>query len=272
MNLHSLDHVHFSVPDLDRAQSILRPWVPGEFTPVYGSEELNAFGVWNMSGLDLIQVLDASEPAFGGARIEGLGMLSISFRVDDIDVGIREAEAAGLRLRSRVGSEDIGMGKNVVQAQFHPSESFDLGLELVERQIPGDPHEPLDRESIDYFEHTVPELDGPISFLTNFLGAPFHPVVEEDEIGARSVRHTRFGLKLIAPTRQDGVVGQRLERQGPGLHALAFQSREFERDQAIAKELGLDLVRLAESAPGVREAEFASEFETILRLVERMPA
>ena len=90
MKLDSLDHVHFSVPDLVRAQEIFGPWVPGEFTPVYGSEALNAFGVWNMSGLDFIQVLDPSQPAFGAARIEGIGILSVSFRVDDIDAATSE--------------------------------------------------------------------------------------------------------------------------------------------------------------------------------------
>lgn len=96
-----------------------------------------------MSGGEFIQLIDPSELVFGASRIPSLEILSLSLRVLEIDLGIAQAEAAGLRLRSRVGSEDIGMGKNVIEAQFHPEESSGLGIELVERQIPGDPHVPL---------------------------------------------------------------------------------------------------------------------------------
>ena len=38
MDLDSLDHVHLSVPDLDRAQEIYGLWLPGDFTPVCTTE------------------------------------------------------------------------------------------------------------------------------------------------------------------------------------------------------------------------------------------
>jgi catechol 2,3-dioxygenase-like lactoylglutathione lyase family enzyme len=269
VNLDSLDHVHFSVPDLDRAQEIYGPWFPGEFTPVYGAPELNAYGVWNMSGGDFIQVIDPSQPAFGVSSIESFGILSVSFRVMDIDEGITQAEAAGLKLRSRVGSEDIGMGKNVIQAQFHPVESFGLGIELVERQIPGDLHVPLNQDSVDYVEHTVDDLEAPAAFLEAFLDSPFDEELDDPELGARYVRNARFGIQLTAPSRPDGVFGERLRRQGPGLHAIAFQSRDLDRDVARARASKLELVRQRETSPGVREAEFAPESGVILRLVAR---
>lgn len=36
MDLLSLDHLHFSVPDLERAQQVHAPFHGGEFTPTYG--------------------------------------------------------------------------------------------------------------------------------------------------------------------------------------------------------------------------------------------
>jgi len=269
VELDSLDHVHFSVPDLDRAQEIFGPWLPGEFTPVYGAPELNAYGVWNMSGGDFIQVIDPREPAFGSSRIDSFGILSVSFRVQEIDEGIAQAEAAGLKLRSRVGSEDIGMGKNVIQAQFFTDESFGLGIELVERQIPGDPHVPLNQSCVDYVEHTVADLAAPVAFLDALLDSPFEAAVDDEELGARFARNARYGIQLTAPSDPEGAVSRRLKAQGPGLHAIAFQSRDLDRDIARAQALELVLVRQRELAPDVREAEFAAESAIILRLVER---
>ena len=269
MDLESLDHVHFSVPDLERAQQVFGPWLPGAFTPVYGSAELNAYGVWNMSGGDFIQVIDPDQPAFGASRIPSHGLLSVSFRVQDVDRGIEQARAAGLRLRSRVGSEEIGMGKNVIQAQFHPEETFGLGIELVEREIPGDPHVPMNHRCVDYVEHTVPDVEPPRAFLEALFESPFDPPVFD--AGARSVsqRHPRFGIQLTAPTAASGSVHERLEARGPGLYAIAFQSDDLARDEARALACGLTEARQREVVPGVREAEFAPEAGVILRLVER---
>jgi len=269
LDLDSLDHVHLSVPDLDRAQEIYGLWLPGDFTPVYGSDALNAFGVWNMSGGDFIQVLDPAEPVFGASHIPSLGVMSVSFRVQDIDVGIEQAAAAGLRLRSRVGSEEIGMGKNVIQAQFYADETFSLGIELVEREIPGDPHVPMNESCIDAIEHTVADIAGPEALLTSLLGSPFDPPIVDPEAGAVSVRHPGFGLQLTAPLGAGGPVYERLQAQGPGLHAIAFQSRDLPGDVERAKACQLTVVRDREVSPGVREVEFAPESGVILRLVDR---
>jgi len=269
MQLDSLDHVHFSVPDLARAEQLFRPWLPGEFTPAYGSEEMNAFGVWNMSGGDFIQAIDPTKPVFGGARIDRHGILSVSFRVQDVDAGIKAACAAGLELRSRVGSEDIGMGKNVIQAQFDPTASFGLGIELVEREIPGDPHVPMTESSVDYIEHTTESVDAPRAFLTGLLESAFEPVAYEEDTGARSFRNARFGIQLTEPSGDDGPVHQRLAEFGAGLHAIAFRSSDLDRDSKRAEDVGLKLAVERGLGPGARELEFLPEAGMILRLVER---
>ena len=269
MDLDSLDHVHFSVPDLDRAQRVFGPWLPGAFTPVYGSDEMNAYGVWNMSGGDFIQVVDPAEPAFGASRIPAHGLLSVSFRVQDVDRGIEQAQAAGLRLRSRVGSEEIGMGKNVIQAQFHPEETFELGIELVEREIPGDPHVPMNQSCVDYVEHTVADVEPPRAFLESLFESPFDPPVFDEQAESVSLRHPGFGIQLTAPTAARGAVHERLEARGPGLHAIAFRSEDLAGDETRAHGCGLTTARQREVGPGVREVEFEPEAAVILRLVER---
>ncbi len=269
MDLLSLDHVHFAVPDLARAQALFGPLLGGSFTPVYGGPELNAWGTWNTSGGDFLQVIRRGDPVFGGSPIARQGILSVSFRVAEIDAGIAQAEAAGLRLRSRVGSEDVGFGKNVVQAQFASEETFGLGFELVERQIPGDPHPPLTQTAVDHVEHFVADLEAPAAFLGALLGGAFDPPVTDAALGGRSRRHARLGIQLTAPTHGGGVVAERLAALGEGTHAIAFQSRDLERDVATAASLGLKLVRRRAVGRGAHEAEFEPEAGVIVKLVER---
>jgi len=269
MDLLSLDHVHFAVPDLARAEALFAPFLGGSFTPVYGGPELNAWGTWNTSGGDFIQAIRSGEPVFGGAPIAKQGILSVSFRVEDIDAGIAQAEAAGLRLRSRIGSEEAGFGKNVVQAQFASEESFGLAIELVERQIPGDPHVPLTRRVLDCVEHTVSDLEASAAFLGELFGAAFDPAVTDAALGARSRRHPRLGIQLIAPTHGDGIVAERIATLGEGTHAIAFQSLDLARDVATAESVGLKLVRHRALGPGAYEAEFEPEAGVTLKLVAR---
>ena len=151
MQLECLDHVHFAVPDLQRAKAIYGPFLGGAFVPDYGGPELNAYGGWNTSGGDFIQPIDPEAPVFGGPPMPHQGLLSVSFRVADVDVGIDEARAAGLVVRSRVGSEDIGLGKNVVQAQLEPEPVSRLPFELVEHQLP-DVVAPLTETAVDHVE------------------------------------------------------------------------------------------------------------------------
>ena len=61
-------------------------------------------------------------------------------------------------------------------------------IELVERQIPGDPHVPLDRDCVDYIEHSLDDLEGGVAFLEKLLEAPFDPpdaLFDRRRLGAR---------------------------------------------------------------------------------------
>lgn len=93
--------------------------------------------------------------------------------------------------------------------------------------------------------------------------------MNDDELGARSLRNARYGIQLTAPSDPNGAVAERLRALGPGFHAIAFQSRDLEKDVARAQVLKLELVRQREIVSGVRQAEFAPESGVALKLVER---
>lgn len=271
MDLQSLDHVHFSVPDLERAERLFGPFLHGHFTPRYGAPEYNAWGAWHSCGGDFIQPIELGKPCFGGAVIERHGILSPSFRVADVDTGIAQGLAAGLRLRSRVGSEDVGLGKNVVQGQFWPDAEFGIAIEVVEHQLPDDPHRPMTETGVDHLEYLVPVLDGPVAFFERLFGSAFGPAIDCDVRGGRSRRHARFGIQITAPApaAADGHVARVLRERGAGIHAIAFRSLDLAVDAATAAARGWRLERGMRTGPAVTELEFAAEDGVILKLVER---
>lgn len=262
MDLQCLDHVHFSVPDLARAKRIYGPFLNGRFVDDYGGPEVNAFGAWHTSGGDFIAVIDPARPVFGGSTIPTLGLLSVSFRVADIDAGIAQAKAHGLVVRSRVGSEDIGLGKNVVQAQLLPEPVSGLPFELIEHQLPGE-YVPLTEAAVDYVEHRLAPgvgLDAAARALEPILGSPFE--AEQVERGLRSRLHRGLGLRLVS-----AAAAERRGEAARGLRAIAFRCPSLEGGIAAAAAAGLAVAdRFAQA--GAPAVEFEPWANVAIRLIE----
>jgi len=265
MQLECLDHVHFAVPDLQRAKAIYGPFLGGEFVPDYGGPELNAYGGWNTSGGDFIQPIDPEKPVFGGPPMPHQGLLSVSFRVADVDVGIEEARAAGLVVRSRVGSEDIGLGKNVVQAQLEPEPVSRLPFELVEHQLP-DVAAPLTDAAVDHVEMGVEDLEASIEALSPILGGAFEAERWDPERGLRFREHRKLGLRLTTPAEGGRADARATWR--PGLSTIGFRCDALTEAVGIAERAGLAVAREVETPVG-HEFDFAPWAGTALRLVHR---
>lgn len=261
MNLECLDHVHFAVPDLATAKGLYGPFLRGHFVEDYGGPELNAYGGWNTSGGDFIQPIDPEKSVFGGPPMPRHGLLSVSFRVADVDRGIEEAQAHGLVVRSRVGSEDIGLGKNVIQAQLDPEPVSGLPFELVEHQLP-DVVAPLTESAVDHVELGVSDLDAAAEALGSIFESEFAPAIEDAARAVRTRRHRRLGLLLSSPARD--ATSQDVGSWQSGLSTIAFHCSDLEAATAEAREAGLTVAR-----EGDGEIDFEAWAGVALRLVER---
>lgn len=268
MDLQCLDHVHFSVPDLQQAKRIYGPLLAGpearfHFVDDYGGPAVNAYGTWHTSGGDFIQVIDPARPVFGGSTIPDHGLLSMSFRVADIDRGIAQAKAAGLVVRSRIGSEDIGLGKNVVQAQLLPEPVSGLPFELIEHQLPGE-YVPLIEAAVAYVEFVLAPgvaLETAARALEAIFGSPFEREQVDPADGRRSRLHAALGLRLIAPI--PGVSGI-----ATGLRSIAFRVPDLSRAAASAESTGLAVAQRGAGAGG-DEIELAPWANVAIRLVDQ---
>lgn len=281
MDLQCLDHVHFSVPDLQRAKRVYGPFLSGpfpsgavpdgsaatgHFVDDYGGPEVNAYGAWHTSGGDFIQVIDPTRPAFGGSTIPAHGILSVSFRVADIDRGIAQAKALGLTVRSRIGSEDIGLGKNVVQAQLLPEPVSGLPFELIEHQLPGE-YVSLTDAAVDHVELVLARgapLDAAARALERILGSTFESEAIDRERGLRVRLNPSLGLRLAVPL--DGSASP-----APSLRAIALRCRDLEAGLEAATAAGLTVERRIDSAR-TREIDFEPWANASLRLVGVSPS
>lgn len=267
MDLQCLDHVHFSVPDLQQAKRVYGPFLSGptgafHFVDDYGGPDVNAYGAWHTSGGDFIQPIDLKKSAFGGPPIPNHGLLSVSFRVEDVDRGIAQAKALGLTVRSRIGSEDIGLGKNVVQAQLLPEPVSGLPFELVEHQLPGE-YPSLTEAAVEYVEFAL-ATGVALDEAARALEKVFDSAFEDEEIDSsrrmRTRLHRRLGLRLVAPLDS-------ARRWQSGLHAIAFRCGDLARGVNAAQEAGLEIASRTEQ-DGSREVDFDPVASVAVRLVE----
>lgn len=268
MKVEAIDHVHFLVPDLEKAVRLFKTLVGGEFGDTYGGEAVNARGIWNSIGLDLIQPIKDSEPIFGGSTIQRKGITGVSFGVRNLDARIPEVQALGLHLVSRLSSEDVGFGKFIVQAQFHPANSFGAMVEISEYVLPGYVHDSPFRHIIDRVELYVEDLEKPSRLFANLMGSEFSPAETISSIKDRSVMHP-MGLRIVQPLSPDSPIARTIAEKGEGFHAVAFRTSNLEESIARGRSVGLKVVSQEDGKDEFSQVEFdpKDSFGVTIKLV-----
>ncbi len=251
MKVDAIDHLHLMVPSLEKAKSLFSALIGGDFIGPYGGEAWNVNAVYyNVGGMEIFEPLDTGKPILGGHSSERRGIFGIAFRVKDLDASIPAAEALGLHVFSRFGSEDSGFGKFIVQAQFDPAGSFGTLLELAQRQRPDDPlYSPFGRV-FDHIEFCVHDLARAVSLFAALTGHSFPPAQADEARQAISTTNA-LGLKLTQPVSPSSPVAQQLAAHGEGVGTLTLITTDLESGIAQAQAAGLRLIEKSQ-----REAVF----------------
>ncbi|MBP1687229.1 MAG: methylmalonyl-CoA epimerase [Deltaproteobacteria bacterium] len=271
MKVEAIDHLHLLVPDLKQVGALFGALIGGEFTEPYGGEPWNAWSVWyGLGGMEIMEPIRQMEPILGGHPSDRMGIFGIAFRVTDLDARVPDVEALGLRLRSRMGSEETGFGKWIRQAQFDPSDSFGAVIEIAQRELPDDPLYSAFRQIIDHVEFFVHDLPRAVGLFSALTGWEFPAPVTIDQIKARSTLNA-LGLKITQPVSADSPVADTLARLGEGIRVLALATSNLEASIAKAQAVGLRLVSHGCPNGLSREVQFdpADTFGLVLKLVER---
>jgi methylmalonyl-CoA epimerase len=97
---------------------------------------------------------------------------------------------------------------------------------------------------IDHVGVAVPELEPALELYRDRfeLAAAHREVVEHQGVEAVLLDAGENHIELLAPLGPDTPVGRFLQRNGPGLHHLAYQVSDIERTLSALKDAGLELI------------------------------
>jgi methylmalonyl-CoA/ethylmalonyl-CoA epimerase len=97
---------------------------------------------------------------------------------------------------------------------------------------------------IDHIGVAVEDLDGAVSLYSERLGMPVQhrETVEQQGVEAVLLGVGQSHVELLRPLTPDTAVGRFLERNGPGLHHVAYGTDDIDSALDAARSAGLALI------------------------------
>ena len=127
MKVERLDHVHIYVQNLEQATELFSRVLSTTWSDIMVDDRLfDTRSSLSPLGVELIEGTSPESPVSRAIAKRGEGVFALSFKVDDLEMAVKELEAKGLRC---VGRMNAGRLK---EAQFHPKDSHGVMIELCE--------------------------------------------------------------------------------------------------------------------------------------------
>ncbi len=113
-------------------------------------------------------------------------------------------------------------------------------------------------DRIDHIGLAVADLDGAVELYRDRLGMPLQhrEVVEQFGVEAVLLGIGDSHVELLSPTDPESAVGRFIQRGGPGLHHVAYQTADIDAALEEARSAGLALID-EEPRAGVRNSRVA---------------
>ncbi len=113
-------------------------------------------------------------------------------------------------------------------------------------------------DRIDHIGLAVTDLDGAVELYRDRLGMPLQhrEVVEQFGVEAVLLGIGDSHVELLSPTDPESAVGRFIQRGGPGLHHVAYQTADIDAALEQARSAGLELID-EEPRAGIRNSRVA---------------
>jgi methylmalonyl-CoA/ethylmalonyl-CoA epimerase len=111
---------------------------------------------------------------------------------------------------------------------------------------------------IDHIGVAVEDLEGAVALYRDRLGMreQHRETVEEQGVDAVLLEIGEGHVELLAPLGPDTAVGRFLERSGPGLHHVAYQTDDIDSALDSVREAGMRLID-EQARTGIRGSRVA---------------
>jgi len=102
-------------------------------------------------------------------------------------------------------------------------------------------------KKIDHIAIAVNDLDEEIKRYRDVLGMEFHgtETVEEQKVRVAFFKVGEVFIELTAPTEEDSPVGKFLSKRGSGIHHIAYEVDNLEKQIESFREKGVRMIDIA---------------------------
>lgn len=125
MKVERIDFITFFVKDLDKAEKFFSELFGTQFIKPYPTA-VDTKETLDCLGINLAAPLTQDGPSAKIMATKGEGLVSVGFKVSNLDEAIADLESRGVRL---IGREKIGSAEYAV---FHPKDTFGAMLSVIE--------------------------------------------------------------------------------------------------------------------------------------------
>lgn len=108
---------------------------------------------------------------------------------------------------------------------------------------------------IDHIGIAVEDIDGSLALYRDKLGMreEHRETIEEQGVEAMLLEIGRAHIELIAPIDPNGGVARFLEKRGPGIHHVAYRTKDIDGDIKRLVAAGMRMIG-DEAHPGIRNS------------------
>ncbi len=97
---------------------------------------------------------------------------------------------------------------------------------------------------INHIGIAVPSIKDYLSFYKDVLNLEFEgeEIVEDQKVKVAFLSTGESRIELLEPTSNESPIAKFIEKKGPGMHHIAFQTEDIEKELAELKEQGVRLI------------------------------
>lgn len=125
---------------------------------------------------------------------------------------------------------------------------------------------------IDRVAILTPDISESLNKWSDYLGLEFKTINQGEAGEPIETTYSHPGIEFLAPRTDDGILAERLEEGGPGMHALVLRVDDLEAAKAELAEKGVEPIMEGDPDSETKTAFYSPrEFDGVLLELTEYP-